>query len=324
MSKDIAVSVMCICYNQVDYVADALDSFLAQRTSFPFEILVNDDCSTDGTTEVLLDYERRHPDLVRVVTHEENQYSKGIYPWGTFLLPRARGRYVALCEGDDFWCDPTKLQRQYDVMEADDSLTACVHASVNVVASTGRRFSSLHFYDRDRAVDIEDLFQQVQCFATNSLFVRASDMRAYLASPIQPLAADGDHKLTLFFAATRGGMYYLDREMSAYRLFAKNSINSTMMLSPRHDEIVRKKHEGRVELLRAVDELTGGAHHEGVERGVDSMDYALYKDLRDYRELRRRWPERLSAESIPSKANLFLYTYCRPLHRLAYSLYRRL
>ena len=324
MNEDIAVSVMCICYNQVDYVADALDSFLAQETSFPFEILVNDDASTDGTTEVLLDYERRFPERVRVVTHEENQYSKGIYPWGTFLLPRARGRYVALCEGDDFWCDPTKLQRQFDVMEADPSLTACVHASVNVVASSGKRFSALHFYDRDRAVDLEDLFQQVQCFATNSLFVRADDLRAYRSSPIQPLAADGDHKLTLFFASTRGGMYYIDREMSAYRLFAKNSINRTMMLSPRHDEIVRRKHEGRVELLRAVDKFTSGAHHEGVERGIDSMDYALYKDLRDYRELRRRWPERLAAESLPSKANLFLYTYCRPLHRLAYGLYCRL
>lgn len=324
MTRDIAVSVMCICYNQVDYVADALDSFLAQKTDFPFEILVNDDCSTDGTTEVLREYERRHPDRVTLVTHDENQYSKGVYPWGTFLLPRARGRYVALCEGDDFWCDPTKLQRQFDVMEANPRLSACVHASVNVVASSGKRFSSLHFYDRDRPVDIEDLFQQVQCFATNSLFIRTDAMRAYQESPIRPLAADGDHKLTLFFASRGDGMYYLDREMSAYRLFAKNSINRTMMLSPRHDEIVRRKHDGRVELLRAIDAHTGGAHHEAVERGIDSMDFALCKDLRDYRELRRRWPERLRAESLPSRANLWLYTYCRPLHRLAYGLYCRL
>lgn len=318
------VSVMCACYNQVDYLADALESFLAQKTSFPFEILVNDDCSTDGTTELALSYQERYPDRIRVVTHDENQYSQGRMACECFLVPIARGRYAALCEGDDYWTDPDKLQRQFDIMEADPSLTACVHASVNVVASTGRRFSTLHFYDRDRRVDLADTMQQVQCFATNSLFMRMDDLKAYFASPLRPLPADGDHKLTLYFASTRGGMYYLDREMSAYRLFAKNSMNRSLMSSDKHDEIVRRQHDNRVALLHAVDDYTGGTRHEDVERGIDGMDYAFAKDLRDYRELKRRWPERLKRESFPSRVNLWLYAYARPLHRLVYNLYCRL
>lgn len=324
MSDTPLVSVLCVCYNQADYIADAIESFLAQKTSFPFEILINDDCSTDGTTEIVLDYQKRYPQLIHVVTHDENQFSKGIFPWQNFLVPRARGRYVALCEGDDYWTDPSKLQLQFDVMEAHPEYTACVHASENVVASNRKRFSSLHFYDQDRPVALADLFQQVQCFATNSLFVRIEDMHGYFDSPLRPLAADGDHKMTLFFASTRSGMYYLDREMSAYRMFAKNSMNRTMMSSSNHDQLVRRKHQDRVELLEAVDKYTGGAYHEDIERGIDSMNYALCKDLRDYKELKRRWPHRLRRESLASRANLWLYAYMRPVHRLVYSLYCKL
>lgn len=318
------VSVLLITYNQEEYVAQALDSFLMQETSFPFEILVNDDCSTDGTTEVLLEYERRHPEKITVVTHDENQYSQGRMPIASFLMPIARGRYVAMCEGDDYWTCPHKLQRQYDVMSANPALTACVHASENVQASTGRRISAKHFMDHDGNVDLADMLDVVQCFATNSLFIRADAMRTYITSDIVKTPADGDHKLNLFFAATDGGMYYLDTEMSAYRFLAKNSINRRMLMGGDLDALARKNHDGRVELLRAIDAYTHGAYHEQVLHGIDSMDYAYHRDIRDYRGLKRRWPERFRRESLPARADAFLYTYVRPLHRLLFGIYCRL
>lgn len=107
------VSICCITYNHKEYIRDALDGFLSQRTDFPYEILINDDASTDGTADIIREYEQKYPEKIRALLQTENQYSKGITnPSGAFNFPRVRGRYVAMCEGDDYWTDPEKLQKQ--------------------------------------------------------------------------------------------------------------------------------------------------------------------------------------------------------------------
>jgi glycosyltransferase involved in cell wall biosynthesis len=318
------VSVLCITYNQVDYIGQALESFIAQQTSFPFEILVNDDCSTDGTTELVLSYQERYPDLVQVVTHETNQYSQGVMPAESFLVPRARGRYLALCEGDDYFCDHTKLQRQVEVLEGDPELMACVHASENVQASTGRRLSTMAAYASDCAVDASDVLTRVQCFATNTLLMRKDAFLAYASSPERQVADDGDHKLMTYFATHGKGMWYINRIMSSYRFLAKSSINRTTLQGNELEAVSAARRDRRIELLRVIDEETEGRYHAAVLVGIDCMRYAYYKDMRDYRTLRARWPRKLRAESLPARLDLFLYTYLRPLHSLAYSLYYRL
>ena len=117
------VSICCAAYNHAPYIAQALESFLAQDV--PIEILVHDDASTDGTQDILRDYARRYPDVVRPLFETENQYSRGVAIDPTFNYPRARGKYIALCEGDDCWCDPHKLRRQVDYMEAHPDCTFC-------------------------------------------------------------------------------------------------------------------------------------------------------------------------------------------------------
>ena len=114
------VSVSCITFNHAGYIRQALDSFLMQKTDFAYEILIHDDASTDGTIDIIKEYEERYPDIIRPVLETENQYSKGISNIsGVFNFPRARGRYIAMCEGDDYWSDPYKLQKQFDLMESD-------------------------------------------------------------------------------------------------------------------------------------------------------------------------------------------------------------
>ena len=114
------VSVCMTTYNHAPYLAQAIEGVLAQRTSFDVELVLSDDCSTDGTTGVLLEYQRQHPSIFRVVTHEENQFSKGASPMGEFLVPLARGEYIAMCEGDDYWTDVKKLAKQLESMGADN------------------------------------------------------------------------------------------------------------------------------------------------------------------------------------------------------------
>jgi glycosyltransferase involved in cell wall biosynthesis len=121
------VSICCITYNQVEYVRECIEGFLLQKTTFPIEILINDDASSDGTVDVIKEYEGRYPGVIKPIYQSENQYSKGRKPTIEFNLPRAKGKYVALCEGDDFWIDPLKLHKQVEILERRPEISICFH-----------------------------------------------------------------------------------------------------------------------------------------------------------------------------------------------------
>lgn len=114
---DPVVSIVCPTFNQRSLIEDALNGFLLQETDFPFEIIVLDDASTDGTRAIVEAYAALYPMLIRPVFQTENQWSKNIMPL-TLAIPIARGKYIALCEGDDYWIDKTKLQKQVAFLEA--------------------------------------------------------------------------------------------------------------------------------------------------------------------------------------------------------------
>ncbi len=112
------VSICCISYNHEKYIKDAIEGFLLQKTTFPIEIIIHDDASNDNTVNIIREYEKKYPDLFEAIYQVENQYSKGIKPLPNFVFPKARGKYIALCEGDDYWIDPYKLQKQVDFLES--------------------------------------------------------------------------------------------------------------------------------------------------------------------------------------------------------------
>lgn len=117
MENNVLVSVFCEAYNQERFIAQCLDGILAQQTTFCFEILVHDDASTDKTPEIIKQYADKYPDLIKPIFQTVNQHSQRISIWQHFQLPRAKGRYIAICEGDDYWVDVYKLQKQVDFLE---------------------------------------------------------------------------------------------------------------------------------------------------------------------------------------------------------------
>ena len=119
------VSICSLSYNHSKYIRKSLDSLLSQKTSFRFEIIVHDDASSDGTSEILREYAEKYPEIIKPIFQKENQYSKGIKPIFEYVFPMANGKYIALCETDDYWIDPYKLQKQVDFMEKNPDVVIC-------------------------------------------------------------------------------------------------------------------------------------------------------------------------------------------------------
>ena len=123
--NEIMVSIVCDVFNHEDYLRQCLDGIIMQQTDFAFEILIHDDASTDKSVEIIKEYVDKYPHLFKPIYQKENKFSKGISIWKDIQFPRAKGKYIAICEGDDYWTDPLKLQKQVDILEADESLMLC-------------------------------------------------------------------------------------------------------------------------------------------------------------------------------------------------------
>lgn len=224
-SDEILVSIICITYNHEKYIKYALDGFLMQKTNFKYEILVNDDASTDNTAKILKEYQKNFPRLLRVIYQKENQHSKGIIVT-SILLEQARGKYLAFCEGDDFWIDENKLQKQVDFLEQNKNYSAVSHNTF-VVNEFNKEFVGeqncfplLGNYIQKRWTLLPDhLIGQlgtIVCINYWSILLhkRGTDFIKVYNKKL-PTGA-GDTKIT-FLLNQMGDMYHMQEIMSCYR-----------------------------------------------------------------------------------------------------------
>lgn len=128
----VLVAVVCIAYNHEKYLRDALEGILSQKTDFQFNIVIHDDASTDNTPIIIEEYALKYPQIIIPIYQKENQYQRGVNILKEYVAPMLEGQYYAYCEGDDFWCDPHKLQEQVDFMRAHPDYSACVHNTIQL------------------------------------------------------------------------------------------------------------------------------------------------------------------------------------------------
>lgn len=127
-NHQVLVAIKCLVYNHEPYLRDCLEGFVMQKTTFPFVAVVHDDASTDRSAEIIKEYAKKYPDIFQIILQPRNLYSQGISPTKEFVDPlvnKIRPKYIALCEGDDYWTDPYKLQKQVDFLETHDKCSLC-------------------------------------------------------------------------------------------------------------------------------------------------------------------------------------------------------
>lgn len=214
--KDIMISICCVTYNHASYIAKAIDGFLMQKTNFNYEILIHDDASTDGTVEIVKDYYNQYSNTIKPIFQSENQYSQGRVISAVYQFPRAQGKYIALCEGDDYWTDPNKLQKQIDFLEANAEYSMCCH-DVEIIYEDDWKGPK---WQRFAKPVINSSFADIldnHFIPTNSLVFRRDCIKQLPLWFYSPNIISGDIALELILAS-QGQCYYFEDKMGVKRI----------------------------------------------------------------------------------------------------------
>lgn len=220
-SGEPVVSVCVITYNHGKYIRQCLDGILMQEVTFPYEILIHDDASPDNTAEIIREYEVKYPEIIKPIYQTVNQYSQGI-DVGKYNFERAVGKYIALCEGDDYWSDPKKLQMQVDFLEKNPEYMGTAH-SVLIVDENGNQICAENglerlTYTKNHKYNIGDVEKYLLPGQTNTLVYKNiyKTINEEIKKEYYLLSGWGDRKLTATLAAL-GDIYCFGNTMSAYR-----------------------------------------------------------------------------------------------------------
>lgn len=273
---EIVVSVMCAAYNHVNYIKDALDGFLMQECTYPYEIIVHDDASTDGTADIIREYAEKYPDRIQAILQTENQRSKGIGLAEAFY-PKAKGKYIAMCEGDDYWTDPLKLQKQIDALEA--------HPEIDICATCAALSKNENIVGKCAPADEDTVFNADQVIrgggefvCTCSLVIRTD---TYRLNPEFRQILPIDYSLQIL-GSLRGGMLYLSDCTGVYRTFVKGSWTVNFLQDREKRTAVNDKMS---RMLVKLNEETDGKYADSIEFKLKEFKFQKYNNNGEFRKM---------------------------------------
>lgn len=208
------ISIICTTYNHEPYIRQTLQGFVTQQCNFSFEIVIHDDASTDRTAEIIREYEAEYPQLFRTILQTENQYSKGINIWKNLFTDPTCAEYIAICEGDDYWIDPLKLQKQVDFLEEHEEYGMVYTKAQQYIDTTGEFSNIIGF----KINSFEQLLMS-NSIPTLTTVLRNSIYKKY-DKDIDPSMRNwkmGDYPLWLYiFAKTK--IHFINQVTAIYRV----------------------------------------------------------------------------------------------------------
>ena len=313
------VSICCITYNHGKYIKKAIDSFLAQKRNFDIEILINDDASTDDTADIIREYEKKYPDIIKPLFHEENMYSKGVTnPSGVYNFPRASGKYIAMCEGDDYWCDENKLQMQVDYMEKNDNISFCFHAAK--IENLDATFSPnlIKPYENSGIINAAEVINKKVHYPTASLLLRTKYMKELPKYYFECKVGDIPMQI---ISAKYGDAYYINKVMSVYRMGVPTSWTASQFSG----DYKRKQEEyylNMEKMYQDYDVDSDYKFHNEVESAKRRLRFLTYVNIRDFKnklsnEFQKDYKELDFRERFFIKFEYFLPTVYRLVRKTA-------
>ena len=277
MNNKVEVSICCITYNQEKYIREAIESFLMQKTNFGYEIVIHDDASTDNTVAILKEYQQKHPDKVVLILEKENQYSKNPNSVLEIVFKKARGKYIAVCEGDDGFTDEMKLQKQYDIME-NGNYVMCSH-NTDIMDESGELINRGKGRNKN-IITIEDFLTNRGNMHTSSLFFRKKDVQQLPIFFKESLLGDLPLKL---FLLNKGNCYMLNDYCFFYR---KNAENSWSVKQKQDPEKKRKNVQSIIETYISFDKYSKHKYKELIDSLVIRIEFNYYTSIADLKKIK--------------------------------------
>lgn len=294
------VMIKCFTYQHVNYIEDALKGFVMQQTNFPFIAVVVDDHSTDGTTDIVRRYAEQYQDIIHSICLEENYYSQRKPKWPLFQDIEKQAKYIAVCEGDDYWTDPLKLQKQVDFMETNDDFSICFHAAKIWKEKEKILVDDFVLPEVPEITTIYDFANSFNYIHTNTILFRNNPKAEEQRRKLGRLGL-GDYP-TFFMHAQYGKIYKIKECMGVYRYGSgtwstKNEHSVSLELcimfcklySLVEDEKLKSIIENRISILR-TNLITFYSNvykeNDGLKKSLSyRLGYNLLQPLRHVRRL---------------------------------------
>ena len=269
------VSVRCITYNHEPYIAQALDGFLMQKTNFPFEVIVHDDASTDRTAEIIREYEARFPKIIKPIYETENQYSKHDGSLGRIMEAACKGKYIALCEGDDYWIDENKLQMQADFLEGNPEYTLCF-SNAKIWKNNDFVCDSFPCLLQDRDVKTEEIILNGGLFIPTATIIYRNEIKNTYPGFCSKCWV-GDYPLQIY-ASICGKVWGMSNVMSVYRASVPGSWTQRTRNLPWLAK--RKGVESELRMLNGINELTSFTYNFPIlKRKISFLRKNVWKEI---------------------------------------------
>ncbi|MEW5056822.1 MAG: glycosyltransferase [Colwellia sp.] len=309
------VSVCCIAFNHENYIRESIEGILMQETSFPFEVIIHDDASTDGTTDIIREYAGKYPKIIKTILQNNNQYSQGKRP-SFIAINEALGQYFCICEGDDFWTSEHKLQIQVGLLESKPNVSLCFHPA-KIIDGEGRDVPGDYGYygDNERIQLCRDIIIKGGGYMPMaSIMMRKQTLEELKANAPSFLVHNMTHFFYQIFGSLSGGALYYPKTMSAYRSMHEGSWSLKVQSDPAFFMEAAEKY---IDSIRSANMITGLVYNKEFSQRIKRRILVTLNDVTIPVEVRKDFFNKYSDSLGIGGHVLWNFVFCcKPLHLL--------
>lgn len=295
------VTVILPTHNHAPFIAQAIESVLMQQTDFPFDILLHDDASTDGTADICREYAGKYPDKITLIAQTVNQYTIDRRIQSHILIPRVNAKYTAILDGDDYWVDPLKLQKQVGYLEAHPDCTLCIGGAL-LVDAANQVVGKVTPYQQDCIVNPDDMIRGGGGFSATNTIVMPTQLLKNLPKFADYVEAE-DIPFQLL-GALSGHAWYVADILMAYRVAVPGSWSTRQYASGMETRI--KTSRDLIALNEGYDAFSGGKYHDAFVQAIQYQEFLILTYQRKLKEAKKP-PYRKFYDKLSWKRKLRLF-----------------